>query len=395
MHVSVRRGVFWGVVLVIGVAGIAWLFRPTAVPVDLGEVTRGDLQVTLDHEGQTAVRHRYVVAAPVGGRLMRIDLEPGDAVTTGQTIATIGPDVPPLLDARTRTAAEARVKAADAAVAQARATLAQAESASEQAERERARMARLFAGDAIARSDLDVAETEARVRVEAVAAARAALAAATHEADEARAALTSPAGAGGQPVLVHAPVGGVILRRLHESETPVPAGDALVEIANPADLEVIADYLSTDAVQMRPGLRAIVERWGGGGDLAAHVRLVEPGAFTKVSALGVEEQRVNVHLVFDDPAGAWRALGDGYRVETRVVIWSASNVLKVPSSALFRTGDQWTTYVVRDGRADRRPVDVGHDTGLEAEVRSGLNEHDHVILHPSDRVAPGVRVAAR
>jgi HlyD family secretion protein len=256
-------------------------------------------------------------------------------------------------------------------------------------------MARLFAGDAVARSDLDLAETNARVRGDAVTAARAALSAAAHEADEARAALTPGAGSGGQPVAVRAPIGGVILRRLHESETPVPAGDALLELADPADLEVVADYLSTDAVQMRPGLPAVIERWGGGGDLAARVRLVEPGAFTKVSALGVEEQRVNVHLVFDDPAGAWRALGDGYRVEARVVIWSGSRVLTMPSSALFRTGDAWTTYVVRDGRAERRTVDVGHDTGIEAEVRGGLDEHDRVILHPSDRVAPGVRVAAR
>jgi HlyD family secretion protein len=395
MHVSVRRVVIWGGAIVVAAAGLAWLFRPAAVPVDLGEVTRGDLRITLDHEGQTRVRHRYVVAAPVAGRLRRIDLEPGNEVTAGEVVATIGPDVPPLLDARTRTAAEARVKAADAAVAAARATLAQAEAASQQAERERARLARLFAGDAVAKSDLDVAETNARVRTEAVAAARASLTAAAHEADEARAALAPAAGAGGGAVAVHAPVTGVILRRVHESETPVPAGEPLLDMADPADLEVVADYLSTDAVQMRPGLPAVIERWGGGGDLAARVRLVEPGAFTKVSALGVEEQRVNVHLVFDDPAGAWRALGDGYRVEARVVIWSGSQVLKMPSNALVRNGGAWTTYVVRDGRAESRVVEIGHDTGIEAEVRSGLAEHDRVILHPSDRIAPGVHVAER
>jgi HlyD family secretion protein len=392
----VRRIVVWTVVVGGLVAGGLWLARPRPVPVEAAAVTRGDLQVTLDQEGKTRVRQRYVVSAPVSGRVLRIGLEPGDRVTAGQTeVARLLPDAPPLLDARSRAGAEARVKAAAAGVDQARAVLAQAETARDQAVLDRDRTARLFAGQAVSQSDLDAARTAAKSREQAVDAARAAVVAAQHDLDAAQAALlsaTAGSGARSQAITIDAPIDGIVLRRLHESEAVVPAGEPLVEIANVADLEIAADYLSTDAVKIRAGMPAIIDRWGGGATLKGTVRLVEPSGFVKVSALGVEEQRVNVIVDFDDPRSAWQALGDGYRVEVRVVEWEQAHVLQVLTGALFRDGDAWAVFVIQNGVAHLRHVQIGRQTSLQAEVTSGLAEGDRVVVHPSDRVADGVRV---
>lgn len=393
---SVRRIITWILIAVGLVAAGIWLARPRPVPIEAAAVTRGDLRITLDQEGKTRVRHRYVVSAPVGGRVLRIALEPGDRVTAGRTeVARLLPDAPPLLDARSRATAEARVKTATAGVDQAHAVLAQAETTRDQAVRERDRTARLFEGQAVSQSALDAAKTEARMREQAVDAARAAVVAAEHELDAARAALmtaTEGPGARGQAITVNAPIDGIVLRRLHESEAVVPPGEPLVEIANVADLEIAADYLSTDAVKIRAGMPAIIDRWGGGAPLKGTVRLVEPSGFVKVSALGVEEQRVNVIVDFDDPRSAWQGLGDGYRVEVRVIEWEQPNVLQVPTGALFRDGEAWAVFVVQSGVAHLRHVEIGRQTSLQAEVRSGLAEGDRVVVHPSDRVADGVRV---
>jgi HlyD family secretion protein len=390
-----RRIVTWTLIAVGLGAGGFWLARPRPVPVEAAAVTRGDLQVTLDQEGKTRVRHRYVVSAPVGGRVLRIALEPGDRVTAGKTeVARLLPDAPPLLDARSRAAAEARVKTAAAGVDQAHARLAQAETARDQAVRERDRTARLFAGQAVSQSDVDAANTDAKTREQAVDAARAAVVAAEHDLDAARAALltATPGAARGQAITLNAPIDGIVLRRLHESESVVPPGEPLVDIANVGDLEIAADYLSTDAVKIRAGMPAIIDRWGGGTPLKGTVRLVEPSGFVKVSALGVEEQRVNVIVDFEDPRSAWQALGDGYRVEVRVIEWEQPHVLQVPTGALFRDGDAWAVFLIQDGVARLRHVQIGRQTSLEAEVTSGLVEGDRVVVHPSDRVADGVRV---
>jgi HlyD family secretion protein len=376
------------------------MLRPQAVPVDLGVVARGPLQVTLDHEGQTRVRERYTISAPVSGRVLRIDLEPGDVVQARRTdLATLLSVPAPLLDARTRAEAEARVKAATAALDQARAALEQAKTAAAFAEQERNRVTRLFAAQAVSERDRDAAENEARARRQAVDVAEAAASAAAHELEVARAALTATAAgrtAGGAPVVVRAPIDGVVLRRFRESEAVVGAGEPLVELGDLSTLEVVADFLSVDAVRMQAGMPVLIDRWGGGEPLAGRVRRVEPSGFTKISALGVEEQRVNVIVDFADPPEVWQSLGDGFRVEVRVVVWQAPNVLRVPSSALFRVVEEWHVYVVGAGDVvEVRRVDVGRETGLEAEVRAGLNEGDRVVLYPSDRVSEGVWVVAR
>jgi HlyD family secretion protein len=345
------------------------------------------------------VHDRDVVSAPVAGWVRRIELQPGDSVVAGRTVvAAFVPSPPPLLDARVRTEASARVRAAEASVAQARAALAEAQAQRELVEKQRDRLEALFREQVTSRSEVDTVEAEARARAETARAATAAVNTAQHQLEAARAALVQTSGVGAavpREIVIRSPVDGVVLQRLHESEAVVPTGEPLVEIADPADLEIVADYLSTEAVQIHAGMAAIVDRWGGSQPLHARVRRVEPFGFLEVSALGVEEQRVNVVLGIEDPPATWRALGDGYRVEVRVVLWERSNVLKVPTSALFRHGADWAVFVVDHGRARLKPVTVGERTGLEAQVLGGVTERDRVIVHPSDSVADGGRVEAR
>jgi HlyD family secretion protein len=392
-----RRIVGWTIGGIAIAALLVAAFRPRAVDVETAEVARRPLQVTVDHEGQTRVHDRYTVSAPVAGRVERIELEPGDPVVAGRTVvATFAPAPPPLLDARARAEAEAQVRAAEAAVAQARAALAQNDAQRALAETERTRAERLFEGAAISRAERDQAITAAQTTTEATRASRAAVTVAEHQLDVARAALM-PAGPASTPatLVLRAPVTGVVLRRFHESAAVVGAGEPLVDIADPADLEVVADYLSSDAVTIRPGMPALLDRWGGSDALHGRVTRVEPFGFLKVSALGVEEQRVNVIIGLQNPASDWHALGDGYRVEVRVILWEGSRVLTVPTSALFRRGDDWAAFVVESGRARVKTVHVDHQTGLWTEVIDGVQEHDRVITHPPDAVADGVRVSAR
>ena len=397
-HVT-RRVILWTIAILAVAALLFVTFRPAAVPVDLAAVRRGALQVTLDHEGKTRVHDRYVVSAPVAGRVLRIEAEPGDHVVANTTVlAEFLPSAPPLLDARTRTEAEARVRAAEATVTGAVAARDQAQAASNYADEERDRTERLYQAGAASKGDLDAAVTLAVERAQAVQNARAAVASAQHELDAARAVLLV-AGTGhadGTPtIVVKAPIGGVVLQRLHESEAVVPAGEPLLELADPADLEIVSDYLSNDAVQMKAGMPVVIDRWGGGTPLHGRVRLIEPHGFLKVSALGVEEQRVNVISAFDDPRTAWQALGDGYRVETHVILWQIDDTLLVPSSALFRQNGDWAAFVSADGRASLRRVQVGRQSGFDAQVLGGLTEHEQVLVHPSDAVKDGVRIRLR
>ena len=248
----------------------------------------------------------------------------------------------------------------------------------------------------MAPQELEAREAEAKGAEESVNAAVFAVQAATSEVQRAMARLAPPTpDAAGRVVTVTAPVDGVVLKRLRESESVVPPGDPLIEVGDPHRLEIVADLLSTDAVRVKPGARAIIEQWGGDKQLEARVRRIEPSGFTKISALGVEEQRVNVVLDFVDPAAAWTALGDAYRVEVRIVIWEAPAVLEVPTSALFREREKWAVYHVENGRARRVIVELGHQTGQEAEVVSGLSEGERVILHPGDTLSDGARVRER
>lgn len=396
---TVRRIIAWTLVAAAVGAVAVIAFRPRPVGVDVAAVTRGTLQVTVDREGKTRVRDRYVVSAPVAGRVQRIELQPGDPVVAGRTvIATFAPSPPSLLDARSRTEADARVRAAEAAVSQARAALAEAQVQRDQADKQRSRLEALLREHVTSQAEVDAAESDARARAESARAATAAVNAAGHQLEAARAALVQASSAGTtspRELVIRSPVNGVVLQRLHESEAVVPAGEPLVAIADPADLEIVADYLSTEAVKIHAGMPAIIDRWGGAHPLRARVRRVEPFGFLKVSALGVEEQRVNVVLGIEDPPAAWRSLGDGYRVEVRVVQWEQSDVLKVPTSALFRQGTDWAVFVAAGGRARSQTVTVGERTGLEAQVLAGLAETDRVIVHPSDSVTDGVRVEPR
>ncbi len=401
---SRRRVVVWGGAGLVIAAALGFAIAPRPVPVDVAKVIRGRLVVTLDHEGKTRVRERYSVAAPLPGRVLRIELEPGDRVRGGETVvATIMPASPTLLDARSRAEATARVKAAEAAVERARADYAAAGVQHRHALAEQARQQGLEAEGVVTARDREAAETLAAVRARTLEAADAGVRAATHDLSAARATLVELAegrsiaarSTGGRVVAVRAPVDGVVLARLHESEAIVPQGTPLVEIADLGSLELIADFLSADVVRMRPGMRVVIEQWGGRDALAGRVRRVEPAAFLKVSALGVEEQRVWVVIDFDNPRDAWQELGDGYRVEARVVVWERDGVLKVPTSSLFRHGDGWAVFTVSDGRARLRPVDIGQRNGIAAEVTGGIELGAEVIVHPSDEVMDGVRVTER
>ncbi len=375
---------------------IAVALWPTTIHVDTASIARGPLVVTVDEEGVTRVCDRFIVSAPVSGRVLRIELEPGDRVTRGQVVARVRAEAPPLLDARTRTEAEAAVESARAVLGRARAEEQRAKAALNQARRDFTRVRALAEDRVISKQELEAREAEADVAQETVNAAAFAVRVARSELQRAEAHLAPSAlEAPGRVVTVTAPVAGVVLKRLRESETIVPAGDPLIEIGDQRQLEIVADLLSTDAVRVRAGSRAMVEQWGGETALEARVRRIEPAGFMKISALGVEEQRVNVVIDFVEPSPARASLGVGYRVEVRVVIWESPAVVKVPTSALFRYRDQWAVYVMERGRARRTLLELGHQTGQYAQVVSGLTEGARVILHPGDTLVDGARVRER
>ena len=392
-----RRKVLWiaGGVLVLLLVVLA--LRPRGVAVEAAEVTVGPLEVTLDEEGMTRVRERFVVSAPVAGRVLRQPLEPGDPVSAGKTVlATFRPSDPIPLDERTRAEAEAAAEAAAAALGRARALREQVAGELEYARQETDRHRELYAEGISSKERLDQAELQQRVRRDALQAADFAIRTAEGDLQVARARLvhaTATPDAGGV-VSLRSPIDGVVLRVVRESEAVVQAGEPLVEVGDARDLEIVADYLSSDAVRIEPGHRARVARWGGD-VLDAVVQRVEPAGFTKISALGVEEQRVNVVLDF---AGTPQpGLGDAYRVETEVVVWSQDEVLQVPVGAIFRAGrdaNEWAVYVVEDGRARLRQVRLGQRNDQSAQVLEGLEAGDRVILHAGDDVEDGARVVA-
>jgi HlyD family secretion protein len=390
-RIFLNRRVLIAAAVVGGLLAVAlW---PRAVPVEIATVARGPLVVTVDEEGMTRVRDRFVVSSPVAGRVLRIELEPGDTVKRGQTVARVRAEAAPLLDERTRAEAQAAVDSARAALGRARAEEQRARATLSQQQRELTRVRELAESRVVSSQELDAREADAKVAQESVNAAAFAVQAATSDLQRALARLTpTNPDASGRVVTVAAPVDGVVLKRIRESEAMVPAGDPLLEIGDPHRLEIVSDLLSTDAVRIKPGARAMIEQWGGDKKLAARVRRVEPAGFTKISALGVEEQRVNVVLDFVDPSAAFAALGDAYRVEVRVVTWEATDVLKVPTSALFREGERWAVYRVEDNRARRTIVELGHQTGQEAEVTGGLSADARIILHPGDTLQDGARV---
>lgn len=386
--------------VLLSVAVVAALFAvalwPKTAVVETGVVSRGPLVVTIDEEGETRVRHRFVVSAPVSGRVRRIELEPGDKVARGDVVARLQAEAPPLLDARARAEAREVIDTARATVSRARAESQRAGAVLAQAERELQRSRALATEGLATAQQVDQRDADVRAAREAAQAASFAVEAAASDLRraEARLAVGRPAAAPDREITIVAPVDGVVLKRVRESETVVPAGDALVELGDPSQIEIVSDLLSTDAVKVKAGARAIIEQWGGDAPLEATVRRVEPAGFTKVSALGVEEQRVNVVLDFATSTAPPR-LGDAYRVEVRIVVWEAPAVLRVPASALFRVGNEWAVYLAVDGRARRTQVKIGQRTGRDAEVLEGLTDGAVVVLHPGDQLADGSRIAPR
>lgn len=384
---------------VVVVAGIAFGLMPRAVPVDLAEVTRAPLAVTVEEEGKTRVMERYQVTAPVAGYARRSGLKAGDAVAAGQVLAVIEPLRAAALDPRARAQAQAQVSAAQAALAVAGQNAAAAAAAAQQAQQERSRAESLRESNFISPQALDTARTaETRARAVQQAAAHS-VRVARFELDTARAAVASTtrlqSGGATDVLQVRAPVAARVLKLQQESEGAVAAGQPLLEIGNPDSLEVEVEVLSTHAVKIAPGSKVILDRWGGEQAVAGTVRVVEPSGFTKISALGVEEQRVRVIVDFAAPREAWQALGDGYRVEARFVLWEADDVLQLPTSALFRHGEGWAAFTVDGGRARLTPVEAGQRAGLATQVLSGLAPGTRVISHPDDKISDGTRVKPR
>lgn len=394
-----------GATVVIGIA-LVFAFWPRPMMVDMGEVTRGSMTVTIDEEGRTRVHDAYVLSTPVTGRLLRVDVQPGDAVVRGETVvAQMLPSNPAALDLRTREQALAQVTAAEAALRLARAELNKAIADQELARSELQRTRRLREDAMVSQAELDLAVREARAADAQLATAEAAIAMREADLANARAQLISfrddgPVAAGSaraqEQIPIYAPATGRVLQVMQESETTLAAGTPIMEIGDiENDLEVVVELLSSDAVQVSPGDRVIFEDWGGPSILKGVVERVDPWGFTKFSALGVEEQRVNTIIRFVDAPQARRTLGHGYRVEAQIIVWADDDALTVPSSALFRDGKDWAVFQVQDGKAILRRVEIGRNNGIEAQVVSGLKPGDRVVLYPPSGLSEEAVVAQR
>jgi HlyD family secretion protein len=394
-----RRIAAGAVVAIVIALALYYAFRPQPIPVDLAEVTVGVLEVDLEAEGQTRVADVYVVSAPVAGRMQRIEAQVGDEITAGETVlASIRPTAASFLDVRSRRQAEATVRTARAATNLARAERDRARAELDYAESELRRAEALAEKGNISASTLDRARLSVRTAQAALHTGRAALAVRQSELDTAEAALIDPLSGSegaGCCITLKAPVDGRVLRILKESEQVVAAGMPLIEIGDPRDLEVVVDLLSSDAVKVKVGAAAEIVGWGGDEALAARVRRIEPFGFTKVSTLGIEEQRVNLILDFVGPPQARARLGHGYRVDARIRLWRGENVLKVPVAALFRERNEWAAFVVAAGVARLQPIQIGRRNQRHAQVLSGLEAGASVVLHPSDRVVDGTVIEQR
>ncbi len=402
MRKTLRR-ILGFVILAAVVAAIVLAFRPQPVLVDTTIVGRGELQVTVDEDGRTRIRERYVVSAPLNGRLQRVMLDPGDQVTQNQTVvATIEPLDPSLLDERTLAETRARVSAAEAEVQRATAIVERAKVAVDQAESELGRVHRLAEQNGASTEEVEAAQLAFRTAERDHQAAVFSREIAEFERELAQAALIRSGAksengdaASAEYLVIKAPISGSVLRVFEENSRVITPGTQLLEIGDPADLELEIDVLSSDGVQIRPGQDVIIDHWGGDKPLHGTVRLIEPSAFTKNSALGVEEQRVNVIVDLTAPPQERLGLGDAFRVEAHIVTWQDDDVLKIPTSALFRLGDDWCVFGVRDGRAQQTTVAPGHRNPQEVEIVRGLSEGDEIVLYPGDRIRHGTLVERR
>lgn len=371
------------------VALLVFAFWPSATMVDLGTVTQGPMQLTIDEEGRTQVDDSFIISAPVTGRLQRVEVEPGDRVIGGSTV--VARLFPAPLDPRARAQARAAVTAAEAGLQAARGDAERSAAERKLAASNLAREQALWELDSTSREALETAQRDAASAAAAASAARAVISSREAELERARAELS-----GGSALAIVAPASGRVLSVDQESEATLAAGAPIMEIGNIDNgLEVLVELLSTDAVQVSPGDRVLIDNWGGTGSLQGEVARIEPQGFTKVSALGVEEQRVNTIVRFTDPRIEQIELGSGFRVEARIVVWRDENAIVVPSSALFRQQDDWAVFVVADGRAERRAVRIGRNNGMEAQVLQGLEKGEIVILYPAAEIQDGTRVERR
>ena len=399
MRITVRGiAIATGIILI--AAAVAWAVMPGAVPVETAPVRKGKFVASVDEDGKTRVRERYIVAAPLAGRLGRIRFKVGDPIKVDDAVATITPSPAPLMDPRTREEVEERLGAAEANVGRAKAVVERARAQSAQANTDFNRTRTLADRGAATAQALEHAELAVRLADRDLRAAEFLNRAAEHELSQMRALLARYSGDtnADQPAEswnVAAPVSGLVLRVAQESETIVQPGTPLLDVGDPRDLEIVVDVLSTDAVEIRPGAEVTIVHWGGPAALSGRVRRVEPAAFTKVSTLGVEEQRVNVLIDIVSPAEQWASLGDAYQVDAQIVVFTLDDAIIIPAGALFRRGDQWKVFVVKDGRAQIRDVQLLRRSGRFAAIASGLKQDDVVIVYPGDRVASGVRVGVR
>ena len=388
-----------GILIAVVVLGALYLaIRKPPYPVDLAEVTRGPITVTIDDEGETRVHDLFVVAAPINGRLTRIELEAGDSVIAGRTVvARITPLDPDFLDRRNETRVRAQIQALDAMIASSSMRIEQARAARDLAMQEQGRLETLFNRGFATRAALDRANALVSQSGAAYSEAVRATQAARFDRDAARANLVTPDSqrSGGRTLEVRSPVSGAVMRLPRESESAVAAGTPLIEIGDPRNLEIVTDLLSADAVRLKPGARVLIDNWGGEKQLNGRIRRIEPYGFTKISALGVEEQRVNVIIDITDPPALWTKLGHGYRVIIRAVEWESRDAMQLPVSALFREKGKWAVFAVKDGRARLVPVRIGRMNDERAELLSGLKPKAIVILHPSEKITDDARVEAR
>ena len=382
------------------IAALVYGFWPRPLWVEAAVAIRQPLRVTIEAEGKTRIIDRYVLSAPVAGTLRRVELDVGDPIQRGQALLTLDPLPSEVLDPRRQAQAEARVAASEASLKAAQETMAAVQAEADYARLDFERMTALCKQKCVVtESERDRAESHARQTQAQLRSARFAVEVARYELEAAKTALrhsaAQPGGAARESVILRAPVDGQVLACPRQSEGIVEAGTPLLEIGDPHVLEIAVDLLSADAVRVRPGTPVVLERWGGEQPLEGVTRTVEPVGFTKLSALGVEEQRVWVIADLRSPAEAWSRLGDGYRVEASFIAWQGEQVLQIPASALFRQSDGWAVFVVENGQARHRAVEIGQRGGLNVEIRSGLTEGEPVVTHPDDALQEGAAVRIR
>jgi len=399
MNVRIRRGIIIAFVGAVTALALIYGFWPKAVLVETAKAIRGPFRLLIEEEGKTRVKDRFTISAPTAGFMRRVDLKAGDAVKKGDALFILEPLRSQVLDPRSRAEAEAAVAAARAAVNAAQEREKSAKVDTDYSADRLVRFKRLLASDAVAKEQVDQIEAQAKQAQALYLAARAATQVARSDLKRAESVLAYSAARPGtdrqETVAVRSPKSGRVLKLYRESEGAVAMGEPVIDIGDAKDIEVRVELLSADAVKIKPGTPVFFERWGGDAALTGKVRTIEPSGFTKISSLGVEEQRVLVIVDLETPAPNRPQLGDGYRIEASFIVWEGQNVLQIPASALFRVGDQWAVFAVEGKRSHRKIVHIGHRNGLRAEVLSGIKEGAVVIAQPDDAIQDDNRIRER